>query len=174
VGPPLQVTFAELLGRSTSDLVDQALALYRERFVEVGMFENAVYPGVREGLERLAEAGHQLRVATSKPHAYARQILEHFDLLRLFPAVYGSELSGKHGDKASLIHHLLETEGRDGDPRMIGDRRHDVEGAHANSLGAIGVLWGYGSRTELQEAGADVLVESMAELVEWAGRPTSG
>jgi phosphoglycolate phosphatase len=174
LGPPLQVTFAELLGCSAPDVVDKAIALYRQRFVEVGMFENAVYPGVREGLERLSEAGHQLRIVTSKPHVYAHQILEHFDLLRLFPAVYGSELSGKNGDKASLIQHLLDREGRDRDPFMIGDRRHDVEGARANGLGAVGVLWGYGSRTELEEAGADVLVESMAELVKWAGRPTRG
>lgn len=174
LGPPLQVSFAELLGNSDPGLIGQALTLYRTRFVAVGMFENSVYPGVRDGLERLSEAGHRLYVATSKPHAYARKILAHFDLLGLFAAVYGSELSGRHGDKASLIRHLLDTEGRDGDPCMVGDRRHDVEGAHANGLGAVGVLWGYGSRAELEEAGADVLVESIPELVEWAGRPTRG
>jgi phosphoglycolate phosphatase len=174
LGPPLQVSFAELLGSSDRDLIDEAIALYRERFVEVGMFENSVYPGVREALERLSEAGHRLYIATSKPHAYARQILTHYDLLRPFSAVYGSELSGEYCGKASLLCHLLEREGRDGDPWMIGDRRHDVEGAHANGLGAIGVLWGYGSRAELEEAGADVLVESICELVEWAdARPQS-
>ena len=170
VGPPLQVSFGELLGNSAPHLMHEAIALYREHFVEVGMFENAVYPGVREGLERLSEAGHQLCIATSKPHVYARQILEYFEVLRLFAAVYGSELSGERGDKASLIRHLLEKEGRDGDPCMVGDRRHDVEGAHANGLDAVGVLWGYGGRAELDEAGADVLVESMPQLVEWASR----
>jgi phosphoglycolate phosphatase len=170
LGPPLQASFATLLDNSQPDLVRQAMALYRERFVEVGMFENSVYPGVREGLERLAEAGHRLCVATSKPRVYARQILAHFDLLPLFAAVYGSELSGANGDKTSLIQHLLDSEGRGGNPCMVGDRRHDVEGAHANGLSAVGVLWGYGSRAELQEAGADVLVESVPDLVEWAGR----
>lgn len=174
LGPPLQVSFAELLGSSVPELIDQAIALYRERFVEVGMFENTVYPGVREGLERLSGAGHQLFIATSKPHVYARQILGHFDLLRLFAAVYGSELSGEHGDKSELIRYLLEREGCDGDACMVGDRRHDVEGAHANGLDAVGVLWGYGSRAELEKAGADALVESMPELVEWAGRRTGG
>jgi phosphoglycolate phosphatase len=166
LGPPLQVSFAELLGSHDPDPIAQAIALYRDRFVDVGMFENSVYPGVREGLERLAEAGHRLLIATSKPHVFARRILAHFDLLPLFAAVYGAELTGEHGDKASLIRHLLDTEGRDGDACMIGDRRHDVEGAHANGLRAVGVLWGYGSRAELEEAGAEVLVESMPELVD--------
>ncbi len=173
LGPPLQVSFEKLLGVSEPALISQAMALYRERFVDAGMFENSVYPGLRDGLEELSNAGHRLCIATSKPHVYARQILAHFDLLRFFAAVYGSELSGKHSDKASLIRHLLDTEGRDGDPWMVGDRRHDVEGAHANGLGAVGVLWGYGSRAELEEAGADVLVESIRDLVEWAGHPTS-
>lgn len=174
VGPPLKDCFAELLGSSNPDLIDHALALYRKRFVDAGMFENRVYPGVHEGLRQLSRAGHQLRVTTSKPHVYARQILAHYQLLELFTSVYGSELSGEHADKVSLIRQILDAEGRDGDSHMIGDRRHDVEGAHANGLGAVGVLWGYGSRAELEKAGADVLVESMAELVEWAGRPTRG
>jgi phosphoglycolate phosphatase len=174
VGPPLMGSFAELLGSSDRGLVDQAMAIYRERFVEVGMFENAVYPGVRDGLVRLSEVGHALWVATSKPHVYARRILEHFNLLGLFAGVYGSELTGEHADKVSLIRHLLDAEGRDGGWYMVGDRRHDVEGAHANGVGAVGVLWGYGTKAELEEAGADVLVGSMADLVEWAGRPTSG
>jgi phosphoglycolate phosphatase len=150
------------------------MVLYRERFVSVGMFENAVYPGVREGLARLRGAGHQLYVVTSKPHVFARRILEHFDLLSTFVGVYGSELAGKHGDKVSLLRHVLDVERFDSRPYMIGDRRHDVEGAHAHGLGAVGVLWGYGSRAELETAGADALVASMAELEEWAGRPSGG
>jgi phosphoglycolate phosphatase len=174
IGPPLRASFAELLASSDPGLVDQAIAIYHERFVEVGMFENAVYPGVRDGLVRLSGVGHGLWVATSKPHLYARRILEHLKLLGLFAGVYGSELSGERADKVSLIRHLLDAEGRDGECYMVGDRRHDVEGAHANGVGAVGVLWGYGTKAELERAGADVLVRSMAELVDWAGRPTSG
>jgi phosphoglycolate phosphatase len=133
------------------------------------MFENAVYPGVREGLAELRRAGHRLWVVTSKPHVYAREILAHFDLLPMFVAVYGSELSGENTEKPSLIRHALGAEASDGRPCMVGDRRHDVEGAHANGLRAVGVLWGYGSRAELEAAGADVLVASMPELVSWAG-----
>lgn len=167
LGPPLQTSFPDLLGSSDPDLIAQAIALYRERYVAIGMFENAVYPGVRDALEQLSEEGHRLVVATSKPRVNARRILEHFDLLHLFGAVYGSELSGAHADKTSLIRHVLEVEGRDGDACMVGDRRHDVEGARANELTAVGVLWGYGSRAELEEAGADPIVGSVPELVAW-------
>lgn len=167
VGPPLRGSFAELLGSSEAHLIDQALALYRERFISVGMFENTVYPDVREGLVQLCDAGHQLWVVTSKPQVYARKILAHFELLQMFVAVYGSELSGERSDKVSLLRHVLDAERYDTRPWMVGDRRHDVEGAHANGLEAIGVLWGYGSKAELEAAGADALVASMPELVEW-------
>jgi len=170
VGPPLRESFAELLGSSDASLIDQALALYRERFASVGMFENMVYPGVREGLMQLCEAGHRLWVVTSKPHVYARRILAHFELLQAFVAVYGSELSGERSDKVSLLRHVLDAEACDTRPYMVGDRRHDVEGAHANGLEAIGVLWGYGSKAELEASGADALVASMTELVEWTNR----
>lgn len=170
VGPPLRDSLAQLLRTTQASLIDQALALYRERFTSVGMFENAVYPQVREGLAQLGEAGYPLSVVTSKPHVYARRILAHFDLLQMFEAVHGSELSGERSDKVSLVRHALDTERRDGRACVVGDRRHDVEGAHANGLPAIGVLWGYGSRAELEAAGADALVASMPELVDWVCR----
>jgi len=169
VGPPLRGTFAELLGSGDPELLDQAIALYRERFEAVGMFENAVYPGVVDGLRQLRMAGHELWVVTSKPQVYARRILVHFDLRDAFVAVYGSELSGVNADKGRLLRQVLAAEGFQGRPCMIGDRRHDVEAAHANGLPAVGVLWGYGSREELVAAGADALVESMRQLVQVLG-----
>jgi phosphoglycolate phosphatase len=168
VGPPLRESFAELLGASDPLLVERALALYRERFTTVGLFENEVYPGIPDALMRLRDAGHELRVATSKPHVYARRILAHFGLLDLFVEVHGAELSGERGDKTSLIRHILAG-APPGDTSMVGDRRHDVEGAHANGVEAVGVLWGYGSRAELEAAGADVLLPSLPTLLEWAG-----
>lgn len=174
VGPPLRATFAQLLGNSDPEVLDRAIGLYRERFVSVGMFENAVYPGVAAGLAQLKDAGHQLWVVTSKPHVYARRILDHFGLSGAFVSVYGSELSGENSDKAELIRHVLAAERFEGQPQMVGDRRHDIEAAHANELRGVGVLWGYGSRSELELAGADMLVESMEQLCEWAGRPTIG
>jgi phosphoglycolate phosphatase len=173
VGPPLRESFAKLLGDSDPEVLDRAIGLYRERFVSVGMFENAVYPGVAAGLGELKSAGHQMWVVTSKPHVYARKILDHFALSDAFASVYGSELSGENGDKAELIRHVLSTERFKDLPVMVGDRRHDIEGAHANGLLGVGVLWGYGSRPELEAAGADRLVESMEQLCKWAGRPGS-
>jgi phosphoglycolate phosphatase len=165
IGPPLRHTFTTLLPGDDVALVDQALILYRERFRAVGMFENSVYPGVREGVDGLRAAGHALCVVTSKPYVYARQILEHFHLLGMFTAVYGPELGDENGDKTTLIARALAAEGSAA--AMVGDRRHDVEGARANGLLAIGVLWGYGTRAELENAGAEVLVASMPELTQW-------
>jgi phosphoglycolate phosphatase len=167
VGPPLQDSFAELLRTDDREQIHRAIVLYRERFVATGMFENAVYPGVGDGLRRLRAAGHALWVVTSKPHEFARKILAHFDLRDAFAEVYGSEFSGVHSDKGDLLRHVLSVERFAETPWMIGDRRHDVEAAHANGLPAVGVLWGYGSSAELHAAGADVLVESMEELVAW-------
>ena len=170
VGPPLQDSFGELLGTQDQEQIDRAIALYRERFVATGMFENAVYPGVADGLRQLRAAGHALWVVTSKPHEFARKILAHFELRDAFAEVYGSEFSGLHADKRDLLRHVLSAERFAEPPWMIGDRRHDVEAAHANGLRAVGVTWGYGSGAELQAAGADVMVESMQELIEWAAR----
>jgi phosphoglycolate phosphatase len=100
---------------------------------------------------------------------YARKILGHFGLSDAFVSVYGSEISGEHSDKADLIRHVLSVERFEEPPHMVGDRRHDIEAAHANGLPGVGVLWGYGSREELERAGAERLVESMGRLCEWAG-----
>jgi phosphoglycolate phosphatase len=171
VGPPLRGTLAKLLGTSEPEMLDRATSLYRERFVSVGMFENSVYPGVIAGLGHLKAVGHQLWVVTSKPHVYARKILDHFSLADAFVSVYGSEFSGQNANKADLIRCVLSTERFNEQPRMVGDRRHDIEAAHANGLVGVGVLWGYGSKAELEAAGADALVDSMERLCEWAEQP---
>jgi phosphoglycolate phosphatase len=111
---------------------------------------------------------------TSKPHVYARKILDHFALSDAFVSIHGSELSGEFAEKADLIRHVLSTEPFGDQPHMVGDRRHDIEAAHANNLLGVGVLWGYGSRVELEAAGADRLMQSMEQLCEWAGRPGNG
>jgi phosphoglycolate phosphatase len=165
IGPPLTASFRELLGTSDEARVQRAIALYRERYAPIGLLENTVYPDVPAGLAALTSAGDRLWVATSKPHVYARRILEHFGLAGFFTAVHGSELSGANADKSDLIRHVLTTESLDpAQTWMIGDRLHDVVGAHHNRLVAVGVLWGYGTRDELTTAGANHLVESMSEL----------
>jgi phosphoglycolate phosphatase len=166
IGPPTHRAFRDLLGSDDAAFVDRAVALYRERFARVGMFENSVYPGVREGLEALVRGGFRLWVATSKPRVYAEAIVEHFGLRPLFVRVFGSELDGERGDKGDLLAYLLGAEGlAPDDTWMIGDRSHDVVGAHRNRLRVAGVLWGYGSRAELESAGADAIFASMTDLV---------
>ena len=158
IGPPLIASFAKLLGGAGD--APEALRLYRERFSDVGLFENEVYAGIPDLLQDLREKDVRLFVATSKPHVYARRILDHFDLSRFFIEVYGSELDNRNADKRDLIRHLVEQERFDpARAVMIGDREHDVFGARANGITAIGVTWGYGSRQELLDAGAACLAE---------------
>ena len=161
VGPPLRQSFADMVGES---LADRALAAYRERYADTGWSENTPYAGVHDALDALRSAGHRLFVATSKPHIFARRILEHFDLLELFEQVYGAELDGTRGDKTSLLAYALDRQRGLVAPVMIGDRRFDIEGAHANGLPAWGVLYGYGTREELQRAGAERLLHCISDL----------
>jgi phosphoglycolate phosphatase len=165
IGPPLKLNFSELLETDDETLIHQGIAHYRDRFGEVGLFENEVYPGIPELLARLGEEGHALRVVTSKPTIYASRIAVHFDLDRHFARVHGSELSGLRADKADLIAHVLDTESlRREDCVMIGDRSHDILGARAHGVRSIGVAWGYGSREELTEAGACGIASDLDEL----------
>jgi phosphoglycolate phosphatase len=160
IGPPLAQSFARL---APAQDPARMVALYRERFATKGMFENEVYPGI---VELLAALPGRHFVATSKPEVYAREILTHFGLAKFFEQVYGSELSGVRSEKGELLRYLLECEEL-GTALMIGDREHDVHGARKVGLPCLGVLWGYGSREELERAGAVAIVSTPAELLEY-------
>ena len=160
IGPPLRATFVELVGEAQADA---AVALYRDRFSTVGLFENEVYDGVEAALDALLAAGITCHVASSKPHVFVEKILAHFNLRRFFTQVFGSELDGTRADKAQLLAYALQQTGTVGG-LMIGDRRHDVVGALANDLTPVGVLYGFGDARELIEAGAEHLVAQPAEL----------
>jgi len=165
VGPPLAQSFARLLGSADPATLERALALYRERFGSVGLFENALYPDVQATLEMLAGAGYRQVVVTSKPHVYARRIVEHFGLVGPIEAVYGSELDGTRGDKAELIAHVLQTRAlAPSQVLMIGDREHDVRGAARCGVATIGATWGYGGAVELAGHGARLLADRMTAL----------
>ena len=162
IGPPLQKSFAKLLG--SPDQAEEALALYRKRFGSIGKFENKVYPGIEAALKSLARRA-DLYVATSKPTLFAGQIIEHFGLAPFFKGVHGSEMDGRNSDKADLIASILSQRSMDpASTLMIGDREHDIIGARKNGLRSIGVLWGYGSREELVAAGAEKLAEEPGQL----------
>ena len=166
IGPPLTDAFRELLATDDAAEIDRAVQFYRDRFTDLGIYENAVYPGIPEALADLFAAGATLYVATSKPVGFARRIIDHFRLHTLFRDVHGSELDGTRSDKADLIAHVLnEHELLPENCIMVGDRMHDVVGARACGVTPVGVLWGYGSREELTEAGAAALCEYPHELV---------
>lgn len=129
------------------------------------MFENAVYDGIPDVLAELTSRKVSLFVATSKPHVYARRILEHFGLAEFFRGIYGSELDGTRSSKGELIAHVVSVARlRAAETCMVGDRHHDITGALHSGVLPVGVLWGYGSRSELAEAGAARLIEEPREL----------
>ena len=153
IGPPLIASFRKILGDESE--AQRGVALYRERFSDVGLFENTLYDGIHELLTALKAAGPRLFVATSKPHVFASRIIDHFGLARYFEHVYGAELDGTRGEKTDLLRYALEQRGLSGHRAiMVGDRSFDMIGARNNAMTPIGVLYGYGSAAELHEAGA--------------------
>lgn len=169
IGPPLQANFMEMLGDEAMAI--EAMGFYRQRYGEVGKFENELIPGITEALQTMKDAGHTLFVATSKLETYSLDIVDHFGLAPYFRRVHGSALDGSRADKGELIRYILLTEGLD--PRrtvMVGDRLHDAHGAARNDVRTIGVLWGFGDRAELEGAGAARIAASPAELPDMIGR----
>jgi phosphoglycolate phosphatase len=143
----------------------RAVGHYRERFAEIGLYENQLFAGVNELLQLLGEQGRTLYIATSKPRVFAEQIAQHFDFARHFKLIYGSELDGTRTDKVELIAHLLEQEGFAADSAlMIGDRKHDLIGARHNGLDAAAVGYGFGSVEELQAEAPRYHFATLAEL----------
>jgi phosphoglycolate phosphatase len=158
IGPPLRDTFATLVG---SENVEALIGYYRERYADIGLFENAVFDGVPEALAALHAAGYRLFVATSKNEADARRILAHFELAKYFSGIYGSQNDGGRAVKSELLGFILAQENIKASVEnvaMIGDRKFDILGAKAVGIAAMGALWGYGSREELNEAGAESLI----------------
>ena len=167
IGPPLKASLAKLLNVDVSDvLAEQALLGYRERFAVTGLFENHVFEDVAETLQALKNKGYRLFLATAKPEVYARQILDHFDLLKYFEYPYGSELNGERTNKAELISYILEKEQLNPEEcLMIGDREHDIFGARKNGIETIAVEYGYGSSEELDEAQPKARIAKFSDIL---------
>lgn len=164
IGPPLLASFETLLGDGCDAV--RALEIYRERFSEIGLFENEIYPGIRDVLTSLTRDGRQLFVATSKPAVYAVRIIEHFELTEFFDEVYGAELDGTRSDKTELLSYILAQQKLDvATTFMVGDRSFDIIGARNNGMKAIGVLYGFGSKSELLDAGAMALCDAPQDLL---------
>ena len=165
IGPPLVPSFQEYHGLN-AEQAEQALLYYRERFSVKGLYENEVYAGIPALLSALRDRGDRLIVATSKPEEFTNRILAHFDLAKYFDFVGGNTLDESRPTKAAVIGYIQETfpDISAENAVMVGDRKYDVEGAHACGLPAIGVLYGYGDRAELESVGADKIVSSVEEL----------
>lgn len=167
IGPPLWESYMKYFGFTKTE-ADEAVKRYREYFSVTGLFENEVYEGIPELLTELKEAGLRLTVATSKPAIFSQKILERFDLAKYFDFLSGSELDGTRVKKAEVIEYAIDNLGITDRSSilMIGDRLHDIEGAHKCGVDACGVLWGYGDRAEHTACGADYIVETLNELKE--------
>jgi phosphoglycolate phosphatase len=149
----------------------EAVTFYREYFAEKGMFDNSVYGGIEDMLKALKQTGKRLAVATSKPTVYSVSILEHFGLYDYFEMVIGSNLDGTRTEKSEVIETaLLEFKDLDKDQIvMVGDRLHDIMGAHKNGLDSVAVMYCYGSEEELTACKPTYMVESVEELLKLLG-----
>lgn len=168
IGPPLKDSFMQFY-LMRAEQAEEAVEKYRERFKDIGLFENEVYEGIPQMLRTLKNKGMHLAVASSKPTVYVERILEHFGMKEYFEVIVGSELDGRRVNKDEVVEEALHQLFGDAPIAydkvyMIGDRKFDVEGARALNVESIGVSYGYGSMEELQEAGADYIVQSVSEL----------
>jgi phosphoglycolate phosphatase len=166
IGPPLQDVMRMLLQPYGDDRIDDAVTVYRQHYGESGFLGSEPYPGIGRALDELQQAGLRLYLATSKRDIFARRILDHLGLTAHFDGIYGSVPGGALDHKPELLGHILRQHDiLPSHSLMVGDRRYDMSGAHAVGMRGVGVLWGYGSRDELETAGADRLVESTGDLV---------
>lgn len=165
VGPPLVESFMKYYGFS-QEQAKASVGIYREYFEEKGMFENAVYPGIPELLDGLKKDGYKLYVATSKPEQYSVKIIEHFGLAEYFEMVGGADMKETRVHKGDVIRYVMESCGLTNPDEivMVGDRENDMNGAKQNHMESVGVLHGYGSREELENAGACHIAATVEEL----------
>lgn len=162
VGPPLRQTFARF--GVPPEKIDEAIQVFRGRYVPIGKFENTPYPGIQELLRDLKAAGYALYVATSKPQVTAIEVLEHFHLAQYFQVICGASLDEGRETKEDVITYLLSQIGSPDQVVMVGDTDYDVIGARAHGIDTIGVTWGYGEREAMVAAGAVALADTPQDL----------
>ena len=162
VGPPLWDTFYKF--GVPKDKLDEAVTVYRSRYIPIGKFENHPYPGVEKLLSDLKKQGHKLYVATSKPEHMAVEILTKFGLADYFDIIAGATMDRSRDEKSKVIAYLLGKIGNATDTVMVGDTAFDVVGANIHNIPTIGVSWGYGDVQEMKKAGAKAIAHTMDEL----------
>ncbi len=167
IGPPLQRSFREKYGFN-EEKVQEAISYFREYYREKGIYENRLYPGVGELLEKLAGKGKKIYLATSKATPFAETVLRYFQIDHYFEAVSGATLDGSRVEKKDVLAHLVELSGNlyPQESVMVGDRKHDVIGARDHGLDTVAVTYGYGSVEELSGEKPTYLVYSVKELTD--------
>lgn len=163
VGPPLRDTFRKF--GVTEEKVEEAISIYRSRYIPIGMFENTPYPGIHALLAALKERGHKLYVATSKPETMAVAILQKFELAPYFDLICGATLDSSRDSKSKVIEYLLNQIQKN-DAVMVGDTEFDVLGAAEHGIPTIGVTWGYGKAEDMIHAGAVTIVNTPMQLLD--------
>lgn len=164
VGPPLHESF--LRNGIPAEMAEKAVAVFRERYMPIGKYENTPYEGIRTFLESLKSLGFHLMIATSKPEEIAIEVLEHFDLAKYFDKICGGSMDLSRTSKEAVIAYLLEENGRDAEMVMVGDTKFDIIGAKKHGIPAIGVSWGYGDVGEMEQAGAAAIAKTPEDLLE--------
>lgn len=165
IGPPLVYSFQEYYGFNEEKALE-AVAKYRERFSAVGLFENKVYDGIYDLLQKLTDSGHVLALATSKPKVFADRIMAKYRLRPYFKLICGSELDGTRNDKNEVIDYAIDTlQCPKEKVIMVGDRKHDIIGAKKCGVVSCGVRFGYAEENELEEAGADFIADTIEDLL---------
>ncbi|MBD7965026.1 HAD family hydrolase [Fictibacillus norfolkensis] len=167
IGPPLQQSFSEFYSFNETQ-IGTAITHYRERFKDKGMYENTLYEHIPSLLQELKDNGVTLVVATSKPTVFAEEILKYFNIHHYFNLIVGSNLDGTRTSKTEIIQHILHHFNDQSKKSfiMIGDRKHDIIGAHNTGIDSIGVTYGYGSIEELTAAKPTNIVKNVSELRE--------
>lgn len=164
IGPPLRQSFMEFAGLSEENS-HIGMTKYREYYGPKGIFENELYFGIVDLFEKLKKDNKKIVLATSKPWIYAEIILEHFNIKKYFDFVAGSELNGVRTKKDDVIKYAIDKYNiNTNNAVMIGDRKHDILGAKANGIKTIGVLYGFGSKDELESAGADYIAKNTEDI----------
>ncbi len=167
IGPPLYDEFRRKFGMDDAE-ANEAVRLYREYYPVKGLYENAVIDGAEQLLAVLKLRGKRVCLATSKPEPYAREILRHFGLLNYFDFIGAAQLDGSISTKTEVLCHVLNSTGVSAEEcLLVGDRMHDIEGAHAVGMKCVGFLAGYGSREELTQHGADYLAETLPDVLKF-------
>ena len=166
IGPPLMTSFREFYGLSNQQC-ELAVKYYRERFAKVGLFENYPYEGISEVLAKLKKDGYILAIATSKPTVFSHRICDKFGLTEYFDLIKGSELDGTNAEKIDVMKFVMnELKADPEETIMVGDRKFDILGAKELGMKSVGVTFGYAAPGELEEAGADYIIDDMAKLFE--------